>query len=75
MTAREKISKAAHAEALAVGDPNFTGRQFLDSLTIHQALTMRDQQGMPSREIERMLRLKQGTIGKLGKNGIVSRAA
>ncbi|KAJ5731372.1 uncharacterized protein N7483_005880 [Penicillium malachiteum] len=75
VNARQRITKAAHDEALAVGNPNFTGRQFLDSLTIHQALTMRDQQKLPSGEIERMLRLKKGTIDKLGKSGIVSQAA
>lgn len=36
---------------------------------------MRDQQGLPSGEIERMLRLKPGIMGKFGKDGIVSRAA
>ncbi|KAJ5734497.1 hypothetical protein N7493_003283 [Penicillium malachiteum] len=75
VNARQRITKAAQDEALAVGSPNFTGRQFLDSLTIHQALTMRDQQGLPSGEIERMLGLKKGTIGKLGRSGVVSRAA
>ncbi|KAJ5280823.1 hypothetical protein N7478_006195 [Penicillium angulare] len=74
VTARQRITKAAQDESSAVGNVNFAGRQFLDSLTIHQALTMRDQQGLPIGEIERMLRLKQGTMGKLGEKGIVSRA-
>ncbi|KAJ5108042.1 hypothetical protein N7456_004717 [Penicillium angulare] len=74
VTARQRINKAAAEESNAVGNANFAGRQFLDSLTIHQALTMRDQQGLPIGEIERMLRLKQGTMGKLGEKGIVSRA-
>ncbi|KAJ5892665.1 hypothetical protein N7504_009356 [Penicillium tannophilum] len=75
VTARQRITKAAQEESLAVGNANFQGRQFLDSFTISQALTMRDQQRMPSRDIERTLRLKSGTIDKLGKSGIVSRAA
>ncbi|KAJ5631423.1 uncharacterized protein N7484_011523 [Penicillium longicatenatum] len=75
VTARQRITKAAQEESLAVGNANFSGRQFLDSFTISQALMMRDQQGLPSKEIERTLRLKSGTIDKLGKSGIVSRAA
>ncbi|KAJ6017783.1 hypothetical protein N7451_001162 [Penicillium sp. IBT 35674x] len=75
VTARQRITKAAQEESLAVGHANFPGRQFLDSFTISQALTMRDQQGLPSRDIERTLRLKSGTIDKLGRSGIVSRAA
>ncbi|KAJ6084142.1 hypothetical protein N7486_010942 [Penicillium sp. IBT 16267x] len=75
VTARQRIAKAAQEEGVAVGNANFQGRQFLDSFTISQALMMRDQQGLPSREIERTLRLKSGTIDKLGKSGIVSRAA
>lgn len=49
-------------------------RQFLDALTIQQALNMRDLQRMPLREIERTLRLKEGVMDRLGKEGIVARA-
>ncbi|KAJ5778124.1 hypothetical protein N7520_001370 [Penicillium odoratum] len=75
ITARQRITKAAQEESIAVGNGDFTGRQFLDSFTISQALAMRDQQGLSSRDIERTLRLKSGTIEKLGRSGIVSRAS
>lgn len=49
-------------------------RQFMDALTIQQALNMRDLQRMPLREIERTLRLKEGVMDRLGERGIVARA-
>lgn len=52
----------------------YAGRQFLDALTIQQALNMRDLQRMPLREIERTLRLKEGVLDRLGKEGVVARA-
>lgn len=72
--AREQITKAAQAENAQMGLANFQGRQFLDSLTIHQALTMREKQHLPSREIERLLQLKKGTVDRFGKNGVFSPA-
>ncbi|GLI78867.1 hypothetical protein PoHVEF18_007189 [Penicillium ochrochloron] len=53
VTARTRIGKAAQEEIDAIGHGDFAGRQFLDAFTISQALTMRDQQKMPRREIER----------------------
>ncbi|KAE8158975.1 Oligosaccharyltransferase subunit Ribophorin II-domain-containing protein [Aspergillus tamarii] len=72
VTARQKIAKAAEREVELVGRPGFTGREYLDALTIRQALSMRDRQGMPSGEIERLLRLKRGVVDRLGKKGVVS---
>lgn len=74
MTARQRISRAAQEESARSGDPSFAGRQFLDSLTIQQALSMRDQQGLQNSEIERRLRLKKGLMDQLGKHGLVSQA-
>lgn len=56
-----------------MGSPSFEGRQFLDALTIQQALTMRDYQGVPPNEIERVLRLKKGFMDRFGKDRMVSR--
>lgn len=75
ITAREKVTKAAQEENAQMGLAGFAGRQFLDSLTIHQALAMRDQQRLPHSEIERLLRLKKGTVDRFGKAGVVSQAA
>lgn len=51
-----------------------TERQFLDALTIQQVLNMRDLQRMPPKEIERNLRLKEGTVRRFGREGVVARA-
>lgn len=75
VTARQRIGKAAQEELEAVGRGNFAGRQFLDAFTISQALTMRDQQKMPRREIERLLRMKEGVMDRLGKDGLISRVS
>ncbi|KAF9885816.1 hypothetical protein FE257_012287 [Aspergillus nanangensis] len=70
-TSRQRVTKAAEQEADAVGLPSFAGREFLDAFTIRQALSMRDRQGLPEGEIEQMLRLKKGVLGKLGGKGLV----
>lgn len=75
VTARTRIGKAAQEELEAVGRGDFAGRQYLDAFTISQALTMRDQQKMPTREIERLLRMKEGVMDRLGKEGVVSRVS
>jgi hypothetical protein len=54
-----------------MGQGNFAGRRYLDALTIRQALHMRDKQGLPGREIERVLRLKQGAVERLGGKGVM----
>lgn len=75
MKAREQITEAAQQEIEQVGRQGFAGRQFLDALTIHKALSMRDLQGMPRAQIERTLGLKKGTIDRLGKDGLVARVS
>ncbi|KAE8348706.1 hypothetical protein BDV28DRAFT_142925 [Aspergillus coremiiformis] len=72
ITARQKIAKMAELETGSVGRRGFTGREFMDALTIRQALSMRDRQGMPAGEIERLLGLKKGVMDRLGKKGVVS---
>ncbi|GAB1191736.1 hypothetical protein APSETT444_000918 [Aspergillus pseudonomiae] len=72
VTARQKIAKAAEREVELVGRPGFAGREYLDALTIRQALSMRDRQGLPAGEIERLLRLKKGVVDRLGQKGVVS---
>lgn len=47
----------------------------MDALTIRQALAMRDKQGLAEEEIESMLRLKRGIVGRLGRRGIVEEAS
>ncbi|PYI28348.1 hypothetical protein BP00DRAFT_403156 [Aspergillus indologenus CBS 114.80] len=71
VTARQRITKAAEEEVDNLGRPDFVGREYLDALTIRQVLAMRDRQGLPAREIERVLRLKRGVVERLGVKGVV----
>lgn len=72
VNARQRITEAAEKEAEEFGRQNYGGREFLDVLTIRQAISMRDKQGLSLRDIESMLRLKKGVMDRLGKKGIVS---
>ncbi|KAL2814329.1 hypothetical protein BJX63DRAFT_392836 [Aspergillus granulosus] len=71
ITARQRIAREAEAEAESLGQDTFTGRRYLDALTIRQALDMRDKRDMPEKEIERALRLKKGTVERLGPRGVM----
>ncbi|OJJ40971.1 hypothetical protein ASPWEDRAFT_75630, partial [Aspergillus wentii DTO 134E9] len=66
VTARQRIAKAAEKEAEEYGRGSFGGREYADALTIRQALTMRDRQGLSKRDIESMLKLKKGFMDKFG---------
>ncbi|KAL2870227.1 uncharacterized protein BJX67DRAFT_344954 [Aspergillus lucknowensis] len=71
VTARQRITREAEAEAEALGQDSFAGRSYLDAFTIRQALAMRDTQGLPGEEIERVLRLKGGTVERLGSRKVI----
>ncbi|OJJ44557.1 hypothetical protein ASPZODRAFT_18134 [Penicilliopsis zonata CBS 506.65] len=71
VTARQRLTQAAEREAEAFGRQSHAGREFLDILTIRQALSMRDSQGVPEAEVEKVLRLKKGVLSRLGR-GVVS---
>ncbi|KAL3465994.1 hypothetical protein BJX64DRAFT_251430 [Aspergillus heterothallicus] len=71
ITARQRIAREAEAEAEAMGQGTFTGRRYLDALTIRQVLDMRDKQGVSGKEIERLLRLRAGTVERLGEKGVM----
>ncbi|OJK03924.1 hypothetical protein ASPACDRAFT_1885397 [Aspergillus aculeatus ATCC 16872] len=71
VTARQRITQAAEEEVDNLGRPDFVGREYLDALTIRQVLAMRDRQGLPAREIERVMRLKSGVVKRLGAKGVV----
>ena len=46
----------------------------MDIATIRKVLTLRDEQGMKTEEIERHLRLKKGTVDEFGRVGVVEAA-
>ncbi|KAL4763700.1 uncharacterized protein BDW70DRAFT_131382 [Aspergillus foveolatus] len=66
VTARQRITREAEAEAEELGKGGFEGRRYLDAYTIRQILAMRDRQGLGAEEIERALRLKRGVVGRVG---------
>ncbi|KAL4899744.1 hypothetical protein BDW74DRAFT_107199 [Aspergillus multicolor] len=66
VTSRQRIAAEAEAEAENLGKGAFEGRRYLDAFTIRQVLAMRDRQGMSEEEIERVLRLKRGVVGRMG---------
>jgi hypothetical protein len=66
VTARQRITREAEAEAEELGKGGFEGRRYLDAYTIRQILAMRDRQGLGAEEIERALRLKRGIVGRVG---------
>lgn len=70
-SARQRITKEAELEAESLGRQSHVGREYLDVLTIRQVLSMRDRQGLLDGEIERVLRLKGGVVGRLGGRGVV----
>lgn len=74
VSARQRITEAAQQEMDRMARGEYTERQFLDALTIQQVLNMRDLQRMPPREIEKSLKLKEGTVGRFGSQGVVARA-
>lgn len=74
VSARQRITEAAQEEMDRMARGEHTERQFLDALTIQQVLNMRDLQRMPPKEIERNLRLKEGTVRRFGREGVVARA-
>ncbi|EPS30603.1 hypothetical protein PDE_05555 [Penicillium oxalicum 114-2] len=75
LTARQRIAEEAQKEFETLAHGSQAGRQYLDAYTLSQALMMRDQQKMPKRDIERLLRMKEGVMDRLGKDGLVSRVS
>ena len=55
---------------MEAGRRGHEGRQFLDVFTIRQVLTMRDERGRSSGEIEKALGLKRGVVERLGVQGV-----
>jgi hypothetical protein len=74
LSSRARIAKAAEEEAESFGRQSHAGREFLDVLTMRKVLSMRDRQGLSETEIERLLRLKKGVVGRLGRRGLVGEA-
>ncbi|MCJ1306361.1 hypothetical protein MMC25_000003 [Agyrium rufum] len=73
--ARSRMGAAAEQEFASLGKASFAGREFLDVVTIKQILIMRDERGMPAKEIEEALKLKSGVVNRLGMKGVVGDAS
>src|SRR5439155_19045201 len=71
LAARSRLAEEAEAEALSIGKKGFPGRRFVDVVTLRQVLRLRDDGGVADTEIEKRLGLKRGTVGRLGRRGLV----
>ena len=74
LTARERLQQQADVEFAKTGRGD-GGRSFLDISTIRQLIQLRDERGMDGKEIEKMLGLAQGVVGRLGPSGVVGDAS
>lgn len=70
MTARYRLAEEAEKEFAQIGRKGFQGRGILDVVTLRTVLQMREK-GATAEEIEKRLELRPGTVGKLGKRGVV----
>jgi len=66
------LAAEAEQEFEGLGRKGSPGRSFLDVVTLRQVLVLRDEKGLSSKEIERKLELKRGTVDRLGERGVVS---
>jgi hypothetical protein len=74
LEARARLQDEAEREFMEAGRRGHDGRQFLDVFTIRQILTLRDERGRSSGEIEKTLGLKRGVVERLGMQGVVQLA-
>lgn len=74
LDARARLQDEAEKEFMEAGKRGHEGRQFLDVYTIRQILTMRDERGGSSAQIEKALGLKKGVVDRLGMEGVVELA-
>lgn len=72
--ARERFNKLWEAEEENRGRGTFAGRTLLSASDIKEALTMRDEGGRSSQQIEKDMRLNPGTLDKLIAKGIIGNA-
>lgn len=68
---RKQLQEEAEKEFDNVGRKGFSGRQFIDTVTIRQILFLRYERKKSADEIEKMLGLQQGIVAKLGAQGVV----
>nr|POE77364.1 hypothetical protein CFP56_09011 [Quercus suber] len=72
LESRARLQERADQEFREAGRAGHEGREFLDIYTIQRVLRLRDEQGKPAGEIERVLGLKKGVVGRLGSAGVVA---
>lgn len=70
LTARYRIAAEAEEEFENTGRKGSGGRRFLDVVTLRQVLVLR-KKGMGEGAIEEALGLRAGSVGKLGRRGVV----
>ncbi|OAQ73394.1 hypothetical protein VFPPC_13002 [Pochonia chlamydosporia 170] len=71
LEAREFLQQQADDDTAKVGQTRSHGRRFVDMRTLIDSLRLRDQ-GVPYTAIEERLKLQPGTLGRLGRRGILA---
>lgn len=71
---RERIGRQWESEAENRGRPSFAGRALLSAKDIREALTLRDEAGKTTQEVEKQMRLKPGVLDQLVAKGVVANA-
>jgi hypothetical protein len=72
--ARGRINKQWEFETGNRGRPSFAGTTMLSAKDIREALTLRDERGETSQEVERKMKLKPGLLDQLAPKEVVANA-
>lgn len=72
--ARTRFEKQWETENDDRGRTGFAGRTLLSARDIREALTLRDETGIISQDVEKQMRLKPGTLDRMVAKGIVANA-
>ncbi|KAL1643160.1 hypothetical protein SLS58_005129 [Diplodia intermedia] len=70
LSARDRLAAEAEREFADLGSSK-GGRRFLDVVELRKVLVLRDRRGRSAGEIERLLGLREGVVGRLGPRGVV----
>ncbi len=69
---RDRIGQQWDSELENRGRASFAGRSLLSAKDIREALTLRDEVGKSSREVEQQMRLKPGVLDRVIPRGLVT---
>ncbi len=70
--ARRRIARQVEEELENQGRPSFKGRTLVSAQEIRQALSLRDEGGKETQEVEKQMRLRPGILEQLAAKGVVA---